>query len=120
MKPMNPPRNRLAAVVCDGKIYAIGGKFLTGVENSVEKFTFFSGLWSSVAKMKHRRWGHSACVLQGKIFVVGGQNKRGQNVTQIECYDPVTNQWSSPIFGKNSYDQQNAEFPSAGHSLVVL
>ena len=120
LKPMNTPRNRLAAVVCDRKIYAIGGKSLTGIENSVEQFDFTSNSWSNVAKMSHERWGHSACVFQGRIFVVGGQNDQGESIKQIECFDPVTNQWSSPTFGQNVYQQNHPEFPWTGHSLVVL
>ena len=120
LKPLNTPRNRLAAVVCDSKIYAIGGKSLTGIENSVEQFDFASNSWSNVAKMSHERWGHSACVFQGRIFFVGSQNDQGESIKRIECYDPVTNQWSSPTFGQNVYQQKHAKFPSTGHSLVVL
>ena len=44
--------------------------------------------------MIKERSAHSACVLQDKIFVIGGMNSNGVGVKEIECYDPLSNKWS--------------------------
>ena len=47
-----------------------------------------------VKEMNVERRGHSACVMQDKIFVVGGQNAKSKLVCEIECYDLSNKEWS--------------------------
>ena len=119
MQPMNTARGRLAAVVCNGQIYAIGGKSPAGIDSSVERFDFSLNTWNYVAKMNYPRWGHSVCVYKGRIFVVGGLNEQDQYITQTENYNPETDQWCICTFAQNIIGQK-AQFPSAGHALVVV
>ena len=35
-----------------------------------------------------------ACVLRGKIYVVGGIDADENVINEIECYDPENNAWS--------------------------
>src|SRR3989304_6650457 len=44
--------------------------------------------------MPTNRWGHSAVVLNGKIYVFGGRAV-GQPYTSVEMYDPQTNTWTT-------------------------
>jgi len=50
--------------------------------------------WSYVQDMNKSRYEHSACVLNGKIIVVGGRDANFDIVKEIECYDPTSNNWS--------------------------
>ena len=97
-QPLNTPRNRLAAVCVDGVIYAMGGnkQELAGndVQKSAEKYLPAENKWFYISDMNTERWGHVACVLRGRIFVIGGQDQNGNYVRTIECYDPVTDTWS--------------------------
>ena len=61
---------------------------------SVEKYDPHSNTWVYVNEMNIERYGHSACVMQNKIYVVGGKNSKDEFVTQIECYDPLSGNWS--------------------------
>ena len=45
--------------------------------------------------MNIERTGHAACVLQGKIYVVGGVNNSNKTVKKIECYDPGNDTWAT-------------------------
>jgi len=119
LKPMNVRRNRLAAVVCDGQIYAIGGKSSTGIEKSVEKYDFSLKTWTYVASMNSPRWGHSACALYGRILVVGGQNEQGGGITQIECFNPDKDQWSTRSFNLDSIFSKAKSF-AGGQALVIV
>jgi len=35
--------------------------------------------------------------LDGRLYVVGGNNSWGQALKSMECYDPATNTWSSKV-----------------------
>ena len=61
--------------------------------------------------MNIERNGHSACVMQGKIFVVGGLNDKDEAVKEIECYDPSTDRWEIVA---------NIDDEFVDHSLVVV
>ena len=96
--PMQTPRAKFAAVNCNGVMYAVGGSkcdYLSGLNlKTVEKYNFDSNRWEYVANMNIARYGHAACVLRGKIYVVGGDGTDGKAVYEIECYDPEINNWS--------------------------
>ena len=104
----------VSAVNCRGVIYAIGGQ--SGDDNettlkSVERFDPDANKWIYVSDMNIERSSHSACVLQDKIFVVGGINCKDQEVKEIECYDPIINEWT--IVKRTKEDLFH-------HSLVVI
>ena len=118
---MTEKRAALAAVTIGTKIYAIGGityeenvkgkegepTTVSKVLNSVEVYDTFIGKWLSsndhpltIAPMNIPRFGCSATVVNGKIYVYGGcsiwnKNNPGRPyLNSIEVYDPATNQWS--------------------------
>ena len=107
-------RKWLAAVNCKGCVYAIGGQSGDGNDTrlkSVEKYDADANKWVYVSDMMNERSKHSACVLQDKIYVVGGLNSKGNVVKVIECYDPSTDVW---------YDVGETVDELYSHSLVVI
>jgi N-acetylneuraminic acid mutarotase len=50
--------------------------------------------WQTRAPMPTARSGIAAAVLEGKIFVVGGEAPSG-TFNQVEAYDPKANSWST-------------------------
>ena len=107
IQPMQTPiRKWLAAVNCDGVVYAIGGESGTGANTtkikSVEKYDSARNQWKYVSDMNFVRSAHAACVLRGKIYVVGGLYSNESKENEIECYDPVNETWS--IVGTTSDD----------------
>ena len=94
---MNEPRRWLAAVNCNDVIYAIGGQSGNGHDKtvkSVEKYNPETDEWSFVSNMTIERCTHSAAVVDGKIYVVGGLDTESKIVRIIECYDPSNDSWS--------------------------
>ena len=76
--------------------YAIGGKTdHDTVMSSVEQFYPPDNAWRFVEGMQYERYGHSACVLRGKIYVFGGWGDTGFAVLKIECYDPINDLWTT-------------------------
>ena len=98
VEPMLTPRMWLAAVNFKGIVFAIGGMSKRfndkSTLKSVEKYNSDKNKWTYVSDMNIERKGHSACVLQNKIYVVGGVSSRGCVVKEIECYDSAENKWS--------------------------
>ena len=94
--PMLLNRKCFAGVNCEGFIYAIGGRHGTGYRSttkSVERFNPVENKWTYVSNMNKPRCRHSACVLHGRIFVVGGKDDRDKEVAEVEWYDPAKNVW---------------------------
>ena len=95
--PMLTQRSALAAVSINGSIYAIGGRSHNKDANSrhktVERYDPKSDRWSYVCDMNYVRSRPCACVLHGRIFVAGGRGVEGKVVKNIECYDPIENEW---------------------------
>ena len=97
IQPMQTPRRWFAAVNCNGVVYAIGGQSgekKSSTLKSVEKYDSAGNQWIYVSDMNATRRAHAACVLRGKIYVVGGLDTDGDEVNEIECYDPVNDAWS--------------------------
>ncbi|KAM4721951.1 actin-binding protein IPP isoform 1-T2 [Rhinophrynus dorsalis] len=83
-------------------LYAIGGYTrLQGGRWSdsralscVERFDTFSQYWSTVSSLHQARSGMSVAVLEGRIYVIGGE-KDSMIFDCVECYDPVNKQWTA-------------------------
>ena len=52
-----------------------------------------SGAWIKKATIPTPRVGSSACVINDKIYVLGGINSSYSDIAPNETYDPLTNKW---------------------------
>ncbi|CAK8685753.1 unnamed protein product [Clavelina lepadiformis] len=90
--PMKTCRYGLTAVVLNNEIYAIGGydgsNYLSNYLSSVEKYNLYAKTWIDVPSMNGTRYGGSACVVDGLIWVFGGRGAK-----TVVFYDPATNKW---------------------------
>jgi hypothetical protein len=50
--------------------------------------------WTKRADMPTARFGLSACVVDGKIYAVGGCTDGYQSYKRVEVYDPATDSWA--------------------------
>ena len=111
---MLTPRTLLAAVNSANGIHAIGsrsGDKVSTTLKSVEKYTPMVNQWEYVSEINTERRGHAACVLRGKIYVVGGKDANNKVVKAIECYDPAQDSWI--IVGETEQELYR-------HSIVAL
>ena len=91
------PREHLNLIAFDGRLYAIGGR----IENFSQNLQTVLSLelhdkdatWRTLPLMPTPRSGTQAAILQGKIFVFGGE-KFGGVFNNTEMFDPVTQRWS--------------------------
>jgi N-acetylneuraminic acid mutarotase len=53
-------------------------------------------IWTSKTDMPTARQGHSSCVVNGRIYVIGGVKDANDSIiTTIEEYDPATDTWTT-------------------------
>jgi uncharacterized protein (TIGR02246 family) len=106
--------------VVNGKIYAIGGgagssSSYSSVEtfSTVEEYDPATNTWTRKADMPTARGFHSANVVDGKIYVIGGSPRAPfqGSVPTVEVYEPATDTWTR----KNNMPSSR----SAGFSSVV-
>ncbi len=91
---MPTPRASFGIAVVDSKIYCVGGttglrdgQYVASVVNEV--YDSATDTWSTKTAMPTPRLGVSASVVDGKIYVVGG------NSNATEVYDPATDTWTT-------------------------
>jgi N-acetylneuraminic acid mutarotase len=97
------PRAALASAVVDGKIYVMGG--VTGPESpqtmssKLEVLDPSTNTWSTPVTTGTftKRDDLCACVVNGKIYTIGGYDAATGDVNTFEMFDPSTNTWSTPV-----------------------
>jgi N-acetylneuraminic acid mutarotase len=91
------PRDHLAVVEADQRIYAIGGRRDTDFGRNLdanEMYDRHTNVWTSLAPLPTPRSGIAAAELDGRIYVFGGEGPTG-TFSQNEAYDPATNTWET-------------------------
>jgi N-acetylneuraminic acid mutarotase len=104
MSEMPTARQGLSTSVVNGKIYAIGGgAFSTfrfdGAEiySTVEEYDPATDAWTTKSDMPTARGWHSANVVDGKIYLLGGSRAgeaSANHVRAVGVYDPATDIWT--------------------------
>ena len=100
---MNCARCSAAIGVVNGEIYAIGGLSSSPIQeqsdlylSSVEVFNPKTNQWQEGTEMAAPKALHSASVIDGKIYVIGGylrEDGEFKKLSTIEIYDPTTDHW---------------------------
>lgn len=110
------------AAILDGTIYAVGGWTMAGQKDTVWHTTALkldlndldSG-WQEIRKPPFERRALAVVAHAGKIFVLGGMDKKGGPTKDVQIYDPKSNSWSK---GPNLIgDGRMAGFGAAGWSV---
>jgi N-acetylneuraminic acid mutarotase len=82
----------------DGKLYTVGGRFNTFEYNTnlLDVYDPAKDSWSSAKPMPTARSGSAVTVMDGKIFVFGGE-RLGGTFNQAQGYDPAASVWAAPM-----------------------
>jgi N-acetylneuraminic acid mutarotase len=95
--PLPFPREHFNVIALGGKLYAIGGRIENYSQNVATVFSLDlhskDAEWQTLPLMPVPRSGTQAAVLDGKIFLFGGE-KFGGVYNNTEMFDPVTERWS--------------------------
>ena len=89
------PREHLDAVVLDGRIWAIGGRWRSGNLATVEVYDPATDAWAPAPPLPTPRSGLAAAVVDGRIHVVGGEALDSSRTFEAhEVYDPSLERWA--------------------------
>jgi len=91
---MSHPRRDLALVALGKDLYAIGGYDGHQILSMVERFCPDERKWNSCAPMISERSLAAHAVLDGYIYVIGGEI---WEIAKLEKYDPKTDSWCSLV-----------------------
>jgi N-acetylneuraminic acid mutarotase len=100
--PLPNPRNHLADAVVDGKLYVIGGQHGHNETLVTQRSVHMwdpqrPTVWTEVAKLPAARShiGGGTYVVDGAIYVVGGEIAHTVSVDTVFVYQPAQNTWRS-------------------------
>lgn len=97
--PLPTPRSDVAVEAVNGKIYVIGGSKRTGTLweglTTVEEYDPATDTWTMKKNMPSRRWSLGTCVVDEKIYCIGGNICYPDISSAVEVYDPATDAWSN-------------------------
>lgn len=101
--PMPTARTNHASIAFDGKIYVIGGHKgwpVTELYNTIEIYNPETDKWTTrlAGNAFTPKWGLSACLIDGKIYTVGGSTSTSMPINALKTvqeYDPVSNTWTN-------------------------
>jgi N-acetylneuraminic acid mutarotase len=96
-----PPRGLASAAgaAINGKFYVVGGAYRDSsfnyiISNALYIYDPATNSWSTAAPMTTGREGPSAVVVNGKLYVLGGNSDDGE-LSTVEIYDPASDSWAT-------------------------
>jgi len=99
-RDMPTKRTFLCASVVNNKIYVIGGRAASDPPDpgpsSLEVYDPATDTWTTKANMPIRRASAAACVVDGKVYVIGGviEDTHGAPLSTVNEYNPATDIWT--------------------------
>ncbi|TRY57440.1 hypothetical protein DNTS_031427 [Danionella cerebrum] len=106
--PMNEPRVLHAMISANNRIYALGGR-MDHVDRcfdvlAVEYYVPETDQWTTVSPMRAGQSEAGCCLLDTKIYIVGGYNWHLNNVTSIvQVYNTETDEWERDLHFPESF-----------------
>lgn len=95
------PRSSHDAAMIGSKLYVVGGWKLHGERKSTWHETGWvmdlatkKPTWKALPKPPFQRRALALAAHDGKLYVIGGMQKRGGPSTAVDVYDPSTKKWS--------------------------
>ena len=90
---MHEGRSDAFGVATENKIFVTGGLRDRTRLKTCEIYIISTNEWQLVANLNVPRCYGSMVCLNGKLYVLGGENDRNQKELSVECFDPLYDQW---------------------------
>ena len=108
---MPTAREQLTTDTVNGKIYVFGGftlvkrrgRAIMKVAGNIDVYDPAAGAWEQKGNMPVSRASMSSSVLDGKIYLVAGQDNVGGGENRLDIYDPATDTWQQ---GANTIEKR--------------
>ncbi|OGU82669.1 MAG: hypothetical protein A2W11_03190 [Ignavibacteria bacterium RBG_16_35_7] len=100
----------VSVAVYNGLVYAFGGGYYNGLK-TVYAYNPQTDTWTKKSDMWTPRTVSQACLVNGKIYVIGGATSEYNPTDAVEMYNPATDTW---------YIKSHMPVPSAFLSCAVV
>lgn len=132
---MPTKRQHVNCAVADNKIYVIGGledvscpvfpnlcnyDTSTRISSKNEVFDPETGTWLELALMPNPRHGMQECVINSKIYVLGGMGDSASmwnSLKSVEAYNPATNTWET--IGEMPIARDGFGYSQQGNQIMI-
>jgi hypothetical protein len=91
--PLPTPRQNPSAAIIDDVLYVVGGRIGDQAVDDVEALNLRTGQWAKKRKIPIKRFGSTACVVAGKLYLLGGSGGGKYAQRDVQEYDPHSNRW---------------------------
>lgn len=92
-RSMNTPRAYFDAAAEGNYVYALAGQFYTPIKRC-ERFDTITNTWDSIRSLPRSRNLFASIANEEKIFVIGGREGQGNNVSgSVYYYNPNLGEW---------------------------
>ncbi len=88
-------RSNMAITAVEEKILVIGGKTSSGVVAAVDQYDPDTDSWTSLAAKPTGVMDAQAALINGLVYVPGGQRQDGSPTDVMEVFDPTRNVWEA-------------------------
>mmetsp|Transcript_25827 Transcript_25827/g.53932 ORF Transcript_25827/g.53932 Transcript_25827/m.53932 type:complete len:436 (-) Transcript_25827:133-1440(-) len=104
----------------DGNVYKdVGGGYFECASLSDKAYAFdpihphsqfqaWNGEFKTLNDMPRKRFRHASAVINGNVCVFGGRNETDALIAEVDCYDPTSDEWSTPSSLPEQY--QSSDF----------
>ena len=101
---MNYARKCHSAAVVEDHVYVCGGYSISENLNSVERYSPADNTWTMMPPMTKYRYGAGVVALEGKLYIMGGEDNSYNYLDTVEEFDTKTKTWSesAPILSTRS------------------
>lgn len=89
-------RCNFGGAVIDRKLLVAGGGtgfYFNSAKNTAEIFDGIEGKWTKLPPMRRKRYGCAAVAWKKKMIVVGGCDKNGDDILEVEMFDLDCHLW---------------------------
>ncbi len=116
--PLRTPREHLAVVALEGKLFALGGRQGSLSTNlaTVEIYDPASDRWSDGPSLPRAAGGAAAVVHGGKLYLLGGEAPDTVS-DQLDVLDPRTMVWT--VAGRTTKPRHGLGIGSVGTAIVI-
>jgi N-acetylneuraminic acid mutarotase len=88
------------SVAISGKLYVFSGCTLlsTGVQVSaglLHRYDPGTNSWTKLASAPESHFSPVVAMLNGRLYIAGGNNSSGSATARVDMYDPATNSWAT-------------------------
>jgi Uncharacterized protein conserved in bacteria len=126
LPPLPQPRSSHDVVRIGDTLYVVGGWSMKAADgnnddgwlNSIATIDLSATPleWKTIGDVPFQRRALSAAAHKGKLYVIGGMQKKGGPTTRVSIFDPKTGEWTDgpSILGGSMDGFGSASFESAG------